>query len=1273
MAHRGDPVTRRVPRPSLRAICTWAAVAAAIVLACTTDTAIGPDATLDSLYVEPATATIVVDDTLRLTAIGINHAGRRFADTRAQWTTSDAAISVSSVGVAIGRNTGVATARATVGSKSATATVTVQPKPAFVTSRDSVPFTTIANGPVPTTQTVVFTNGGGGSLAPTVDSISYGPGATGWLSAALSGFVAPDTLALDVLNTALPVGTYTATVALTAPKATNSPKSIKVTLIVGVGTPTTMTVDSGDAQTATVNTAVPVKPTVLVRDQYGNPVPGVGVTFAVTFGGGSVNPTGAVATDGSGRARATTWTLGTGAGPDTLRASATGLTAVKFAATGTAGAPAATSKAAGDGQSATVATAVATQPTLLVTDQFGNPVESVSVTFSVVLGGGGVTGATHKTDGAGHAAVGSWTLGTQAGTNTLNATAASLPAATFSANGTAGVADSITRAGGNAQTDTVGATLATAYTVRVADQYGNAVSNVTVTWAASGGGSITASSLTNGSGIASATRVLGTVAGPQGATATVGGLIGSPVAFSATATHGNATTILKFTGDAQSATAGSPVAIAPAAKVIDQFTNPVPGVGVTFATRPGSGTVVPTTPIATDTAGKAAVTSWTLGPTAGTNNDSLIASASGLTAVTFTASGLSGAAKNLLLSSGDAQSDTIGASLALYTVRVTDSLGNGVQGVPVSWLVTAGGGSITPSSNTDASGFATATRVLGNSVGVDSATASVGGLLGSPVHFGATALHGNPAQIFKIAGDGQSATVNTSVGTAPRVQVTDRAGNPIQSASVTFAVALGGGSTLPASPATLGTDAGGFAQLTSWTVGTTAGSNTISATSSGTPGATFGATGTPDAPSASQSSVVDNAASITACSVSCTVVGGTADSVTVTVRDQFNNLIGGASVTVASTGTSNGFTPSASGSTNGSGVFAAKLNSTVAEGKTISATATTGLGGGGITQTAAVTVNPAGVSSAQSSLSAGTGTITACSTSCVAGSTASTITITVRDAFNNVISGATVIPSATGTGNTFTPASGGSNGSGVFTSAFNSTVAQGKTVSATANAGAGAVAITQTAAVTVNAAAPSTVTVTSAGFSARVGTGVATRPTYTVRDAFSNLVTNFAVSYSSSFSGAFSGPATTNGSGQVTLTSWTMAGTNTDDGFGRMPNSVTVTAGSASGSATDYGIYTWTDSRAQIGTGTVCSGCHVSWSMGAPLDGAGTQNLVGFAGTGGCAGFTRVVASSAGSSMLYNKLTGAPCGSQMPLGGPFFSAAQLKIIRAWINNGAQNN
>lgn len=83
---------------------------------------------------------------------------------------------------------------------------------------------------------------------------------------------------------------------------------------------------------------------------------------------------------------------------------------------------------AGNGQLATVGTAVASPPSVIVKNETNNNtvvVSGVSVTFAVVSGGGSVTGSPATTDSNGVATVGSWTLGTTAGPNTLTATSGS--------------------------------------------------------------------------------------------------------------------------------------------------------------------------------------------------------------------------------------------------------------------------------------------------------------------------------------------------------------------------------------------------------------------------------------------------------------------------------------------------------------------------------------------------------------------------------------------------------------------------------------------------------------------------------------------------------------------------------------------------------------------------------------------------------------------------------------------------------------------------------
>src|SRR5207249_6149902 len=99
------------------------------------------------------------------------------------------------------------------------------------------------------------------------------------------------------------------------------------------------------------------------------------------------------------------------------------------------------------------------------------------------------------TDASGIATVGSWTLGTSAGTNTLTATSSGLSPVTFTATGTAGEASSLAIAAGDNQSAPVGTAVATRPAVLVRDQFNNPVPDVTVTFAvASGGGSVTGAS-----------------------------------------------------------------------------------------------------------------------------------------------------------------------------------------------------------------------------------------------------------------------------------------------------------------------------------------------------------------------------------------------------------------------------------------------------------------------------------------------------------------------------------------------------------------------------------------------------------------------------------------------------------------------------------------------------------------------------------------------------------------------------------------------------------
>ena len=214
--------------------------------------------------------------------------------------------------------------------------------------------------------------------------------------------------------------------------------SATATVTLSAGAATTMAVNAGASQTGTAGAAVATAPAIKVTDADANAVAGVAVTFAVASGGGAVVG-GSATTDATGIAKVTSWTLGTTAGTNTLTATSTGLTGspITFSATGTAGAAATMAKVAGDAQSATVSTAVAIAPSVKLTDANGNAVASATVTFAVASGAGSVTGASQTTSSSGVATVGSWTLGSAAGANTLTASSTGVTAATFTATATA--------------------------------------------------------------------------------------------------------------------------------------------------------------------------------------------------------------------------------------------------------------------------------------------------------------------------------------------------------------------------------------------------------------------------------------------------------------------------------------------------------------------------------------------------------------------------------------------------------------------------------------------------------------------------------------------------------------------------------------------------------------------------------------------------------------------------------------------------------------------
>jgi hypothetical protein len=190
----------------------------------------------------------------------------------------------------------------------------------------------------------------------------------------------------------------------------------------------------------------------------------------------------------------------------------------------------------------------------------------------------------------------------------------------------------------------------------------------------------------------------------------------------------------------------------------------------------------------------------------------------------------------LAISGGNGQSGPVGQALAPYQVLVTDASGAPAAGVTVTWTVTAGGGSITPSSSTDASGAATAVHTLGTAPGPQAAQAAVSGAAGSPVTFTATAVVGAPASLLKLSGDNQTGAAGQPLAATYLVKVRDQYANSVPGATVQWTASSG---TLSATSTV--TDAFGNTSVRH-TLGPSAGSQTATATAGVAPPVTFTAT-----------------------------------------------------------------------------------------------------------------------------------------------------------------------------------------------------------------------------------------------------------------------------------------------------------------------------------------------------------------------------------------------------------------------------------------------
>jgi adhesin/invasin len=177
-------------------------------------------------------------------------------------------------------------------------------------------------------------------------------------------------------------------------------------------------------------------------------------------------------------------------------------------------------------------------------------------------------------------------------------------------------------------------------TVTVLGDTGAPIPGASVVVQATGdGNNLTQPSSTTGpDGIARAT-LQSTEPGEKVVSATVNESVGLTRTTSVTVAAGTVARMERVAGDAQRAPAGTPVAVPPAVRVVDQDGEPVAGLRVTFAVTGGAGSIEGADQT-TDGDGVARLDSWTLGTSPATNTLEARAAVEG-SPVIFTAEGFS--------------------------------------------------------------------------------------------------------------------------------------------------------------------------------------------------------------------------------------------------------------------------------------------------------------------------------------------------------------------------------------------------------------------------------------------------------------------------------------------------------------------------------------------------------------------------------------------------------------------------------------------------------
>ena len=274
--------------------------------------------------------------------------------------------------------------------------------------------------------------------------------------------------------------------------------------------------------------------------------------------------------------------------------------------------------------------------------------------------------------------------------------------------------------------------------------------------------------------------------------------------------------IAAVTAAAQTAPAGKPLTRPIEVEVLSKSGQPVADVAVRFGSDSSDGRAEPAT-VQTDAKGRASAR-WTLGDAPGRQRIQIAVEGVSDPLVVF-AEAEPVAANLRAVPISDAPSGRVGEEVGGDVgLRLTDSLGRALPGVPVNWTARDGGSAVGLTPRTDSLGESRVHWTLGPKTGRQRAFVSIGAGRAIPsVTISATALPGVPTATAVVGGGGQSGVVGGALPKPIVLRVTDVGGNPVPGATVSLLPAHG-----TVADSALVSDSSGIVRA-AWTLGRSAG------------------------------------------------------------------------------------------------------------------------------------------------------------------------------------------------------------------------------------------------------------------------------------------------------------------------------------------------------------------------------------------------------------------------------------------------------------------